>query len=86
MTNCGQTLVGRNEGREYTFASINLSAVLSELQQIQTDGTEVCGMCVSHLFRTPSNPEKREIGIDPCSDRMGHHSDVPRLRRGDSAP
>ena len=53
MTNCGQTLVGRNEGREYTFASINLSAVLSELQQIQTDGTEVCGMCVSHLFKDP---------------------------------
>ena len=48
-TICGETLISISEGRQNCYCSKSASQIRNKVTELQNNGNEVCGICVSHF-------------------------------------
>lgn len=48
-TICGETLISIDEGRQNCYCSKSASQIRNKVTELQNNGNEVCGICVSHF-------------------------------------
>lgn len=48
-TICGEKLISVDDGRQNYYCSKSASDIRSKVAELQNDGHEICGTCVSHF-------------------------------------